>query len=531
MASPTNEPAYTRYRNNTNPQWWKDAGLRVNVLHCAGLYFCVFYLGYDASLLNGLQTIPQWQTYFNHPDSNLLGLISASMFLPAIVTPYISSIINSRWGRKVAILVGSLLLILGAFINAFATNIGMFIGGRVLVGAAGPFGKITAVALLQEIAHPRLRPLLSTSFYPNYYFGSIAAAWFCFGSLRWGDTTWSWRAPCLFQIMAPLVVMVFLLFIPESPRWLVHHGQKEKAIQILAKYHANGDTEDELVLHEYNEICYAIQLEEENSKTSFRDFVKTPGNRRRLLVLLTMATGTNWVGNGIITYYLAPVLKIAGITDSTQISGINGGLAVWNLFLSYLGAFNAERVGRRKLWMASTIGMLLAYVVMTGLSGSFASDNKRSVGIAIVPMLFIYYGFYDIGWTPLPFAYGAEILPYHMRLKGLSIMLSVQSVAQAFNQWVNPVALSSISWKYYIVYICLLCVYLVLIYFFFPETRKLTIEEVSLIFDTGRLGDSAAVTAELSGGTKVVGDVDDKHAENRVDLEAVPDHVEHKRAQ
>jgi hypothetical protein len=50
--------------------------------------------------------------------------------------------------------------------------------------------------------------------------------------------------------------------------------------------------EDELVLHEYNEICYAIQLEEENSKTSFRDFLKTPGNRRRLLVLLTMATGT-----------------------------------------------------------------------------------------------------------------------------------------------------------------------------------------------------------------------------------------------
>jgi len=47
-------------------------------------------------------------------------------------------------------------------------------------------------------------------------------------------------------------------------------------------------------------------------------------------------------------------------------------------------------------------------------------------------MLFIYYGFYDIGWTPLPFSYGAEILPYHMRLKGLSIMLSVQSVAQAF---------------------------------------------------------------------------------------------------
>ena len=90
----------------------------------------------------------------------------------------------------------------------------------------------------------------------------------------------------------PLHVPMQIGITTNASQWLVHHGQKEKAIQILAKYHGNGDTEDELVLHEYNEICYAIQLEEENSKTSFRDFVKTPGNRRRLLVLLTMATGT-----------------------------------------------------------------------------------------------------------------------------------------------------------------------------------------------------------------------------------------------
>ncbi|KAL1853092.1 hypothetical protein VTK73DRAFT_9108 [Phialemonium thermophilum] len=529
MANSEAPLTFGQFRNNTNPRWWKDPGLRINVLHCVGLYFCVFYLGYDASLLNGLQAMPQWQDYFNHPSSNRLGLISASLFLPAIVTPYISSAINSRWGRKASVAVGSFILILGAFINAFANSTGMFIAGRVLVGAAGPFGKITAVALLQEIAHPRLRP----SFYCNYYFGSIAAAWFCFGSLHWGETNWSWRAPCLFQLMAPVVVLVFLFFIPESPRWLIHHGQKEKAIEILARYHANGDRDDELVQHEYNEICYAIQLEEENDKTRFVDFLKTPGNRRRLLVILTMATGTNWVGNGIITYYLSPVLKLAGITNYTQISGINGGLAVWNLFLSYAGSLNAERAGRRTLWLVSTVGMLLSYVVITGLSGAFASNHTPAVGIAIVPMLFIYYGFYDFGWTPLPFSYGAEILPYHMRLKGLSIMLSVQSIAQAFNQWVNPVALDAIQWKYYIVYIALLCVYLVLVIFFFPETKRLTIEEVSLLFDTGRLGDSSAVTAELNaheakGGALV--DDDEKAGQTRVGTVAAIDHIESKSA-
>ena len=66
-------------------------------------------------------------------------------------------------------------------------------------------------------------------------------------------------------------------------------------MRILSRYHANGEEDDELVKYEYREICHAIQLEEENKRTKYGDFVRTPGNRRRLLVLLTLATGTNWV--------------------------------------------------------------------------------------------------------------------------------------------------------------------------------------------------------------------------------------------
>lgn len=438
---------YTTLANNTNPTWYKDAGLRKNVFHCVGLYFAVFYLGYDASLMNGLQSIPEWQEYFNHPSGSILGLISASLFLPAIVTPFLASRINSIWGRKVCLGVGSVLLILGAFLNAFAQNLGTFIGGRVIIGAAGPFGKITGIALLQEIAHPRLRPYVATAYYSNYYFGQIAAAWFCFGTLSWAPVDWRWRAPCLFQALAPFMVCCHLFTVPESPRWLIAHDRSDEALKILANEHANGDVNDELVRYEYDEICEALRLEKENQKSSYMDFFKTPGNRRRLLVLVTMGTGSNWVGNGIIAYYLSPALKLVGITGASDIAGINGGLAVWSLLWAYAGAMSAERVGRRTLWITGTAGMLATYIIMTGLSGSFAKNPSHSVGLAVVPMMYIYKTFYCMSWSPLPFAYGAEILPYNMRLKGLSIELSVQSVALTFNQWVNPVALKAIEWQ------------------------------------------------------------------------------------
>ena len=121
--------------------------------------------GYDASLLNGLQAMGQWNDYFDSPSGNVLGLISSSLFLPAIITPYITQWISDRYGRKVSLAIGSVILITGAFVNAFAKSLGTFIAGRVLIGAAGPFGKTTAVALLHEIAHPRLRPIVATSFY------------------------------------------------------------------------------------------------------------------------------------------------------------------------------------------------------------------------------------------------------------------------------------------------------------------------------------------------------------------------------
>lgn len=108
---------------------------------------------------------------------------------------------------------------------------------------------------------------------------------------------------------------------------------------------------------------------------------------------------------------------------------------------------SAERFSRRFLWITGTAGMCGTYIVLTGLSGSFAARPSYAVGIAVVPMMFIFKTFYCISWSPLPFAYGAEILPYSLRLKGLGIELSVQSIALTFDQWVNPVAFDALAWK------------------------------------------------------------------------------------
>jgi hypothetical protein len=127
--------------------------------------------------------------------------------------------------------------------------------------------------------------------------------------------------------------------------------------------------------------------------------------------------------------------------------------------------------------------MIISYTFVMGFSAGFAQTGNAKLGIAAIPFLFFFFGSYDIAWTPLNYSYVVEIMPFHLRTKGIAIYQVTQSTANSFNQFVNPIALAAITWKYYAVYIAIDCVYVILIYFFLPETKNLTIEEVSLLFD------------------------------------------------
>jgi MFS family permease len=190
-----------------------------------------------------------------------------------------------------------------------------------------------------------------------------------------------------------------------------------------------------------------------------------------------------------VSYYLSLILTSVGITSVTQQTLLNAFLQVWNLLLAVTAALLVDRLGRRFLFLASTTGMLCSYIVITGLSGSYASTGSKAVGTAVIPWLFIYYGFYDIAFTPLLIAYTAEIWSYLLRARSLAVVFSVTLLAVFFNIFVNPIALGALAWKYYFVYIALLILITAIVYFGYPETRGHTLEEMARIFD----GDEAAV--------------------------------------
>ncbi|OJT11483.1 Lactose permease [Trametes pubescens] len=245
-----------------------------------------------------------------------------------------------------------------------------------------------------------------------------------------------------------------------------------------------GDERDPLIVFEMAQIRHALKMEKEVvSKTSFTTLFATPGNRKRMCIIIALAIFSQWSGNGLVSYYINLVLEGVGISDPGTKAAINGGLQIWNLIAAMAGALLVDKLGRRTLFIISNIGMLIDFGVWTLTTALFRNLDDTTAAKATIPFIFIFYFFYDIAYTPMLIAYTLEILPFSIRAKGFAVMNFVVSLTLAFNQFVNPWALDALGWKYYLVYCGWLIVELVFVVVYVIETKGRTLEETAALFD------------------------------------------------
>jgi hypothetical protein len=376
--------------------------------------------------------------------------------------------------------------------------------------------------------------------------------------LKLGNS-WAWRAPSLIQGL-PSVLQIFLVwFIPESPRFLVSKGRDAQALKTLAYYHADGDEDNALVRYEFEEIKAAIEADRAAAEAvGWRTLFSTPGNLRRMRIIIALAFFSQWSGNGLVSYYLNQVFDSIGITNNTIQLLINGILQIWNLFWALLASSLVERAGRRLLFITSATGMFLCFLFQTVCSAQFAIHGTQAAAHAVIAFIFLFYAFYEcvstsflsfrlvlfqniklffffahsLAFTPLIVAYTVEILPFQLRAKGFTVFNFAISLSLIFNQYVNPIALGKLHWKYYvsslspfsfftsphtfistkknqsinhmqIVYVCWLVFEIFFCWMYVIETKNRTLEETAALFDgedaTTHLVGSAAAHAGVVG--------------------------------
>ncbi|PAV15195.1 hexose transporter [Pyrrhoderma noxium] len=465
--------------------------------------------GFDGSMMNGLQSLDQWESSFNYPTGGKLGLLNAIQNIGSLAAYPMAPYVSDYFGRRSGVLLGATIMCGATALQTASQTVGMFIGARFMIGFGLTFAANAAPMLVSEISYPLYRAPLTSLYNALWYSGSIIAAWATYGTFKI-NSSWAWRIPSLLQGLPSAIQLILVWFAPESPRFLISKGRDVQALRTLAYYHADGNEQDPLVQYEYEEIKTAIELDRHVSKNvSWKSFVTTPGNRRRMRIILAIAFFSQWSGNGLVSYYLNKVFDSIGITSATTQLLINGILQIWNLAIAMCASFLVERIGRRILFISSCIGMLVFFTLQTACAGHFANTGSDGAAHAVIAFIFLFYAAYNIAFSPLIVSYTVEILPYNIRAKGLSIFNFTISVALIFNQYVNPIALDALGWKYYVVYCVFIAFETVYCYLFIVETKNRSLEETAALFD----GEDAAKKVSAAGH-----DVLDDHAPEKAEI-------------
>lgn len=312
----------------------------------------------------------------------------------------------------------------------------------------------------------------------------------------------------MLQAAPALLVSVIVYFAPESPRWLACQDRLEEALVVLARINGAGDdVHDENVQMQYREIVGTLEYEKtaEGRSMSFADMFKSPANRKRLFLALSIAPLSMLTGSSIITYYFGSMLDQAGVTDATTQLQINVILSAWQLVTSVAGALSADKLGRRLLCLISLGSCSFFFYLFGGLTAKYGTSDYKPGTYGTIACMFLFLGSYAFGITPLTPMYGPEVLSYNMRANGLALQGILIKCGGVLVAMAFPYLMTAIGWKTYVVNASWNLLFWAYVYFQWVETRRLTLEEVDAIFDgVVHFSDNSSLEKVITGDNRAV---------------------------
>ncbi|EXJ72929.1 uncharacterized protein A1O5_04078 [Cladophialophora psammophila CBS 110553] len=449
----------------------------------------LFEYGFDKGAIAGFQAMPGFLQIFGyqtasgawHIHTGPQQIISSFMILGSFVGSILTGPIGAHLCRRYSLIVGCLLMIVCIVVQALTTSMGALYFIRFLTGVANGFLLNFSMVYLQESAPPHLRGVC---------FG-VVTSWIVIGTtigMVINNATADLMSRKAYQIplyicFVPLVILIFTLpFLPESPRWLLHHHRPEEALRSLRFFRKGAY--DELALNQEFEAMKEIADREAESQKDWRLIFELfrGHNLRRTIICVGVGTANAGVGAMFILAFGTYFIKMADVGDPFKMIIVTNCVGLTGLFATW---FVVTRVGRRRIILAGCILCTICMLVMAAIYSSPAV-SKSGAGAGLVVLVSIYVWAFNFGLEPYVYLVAGELPAQNLRAYTMGLAAATSFAfawlcAFTTPYFINPTAL---NWgpKYGYIWFGSGIIVCIFVYFMLPEVRGRTLEEIDEMF-------------------------------------------------
>ncbi|KAI4719317.1 general substrate transporter [Aureobasidium sp. EXF-10727] len=501
-----------------------------------------FLNGYDTGSVGAVTEMPYFATSIGELTPFLRGFTVSLIMLTGAFPSFFAGQLADRFGRLAIVAVGALVFAIGAALEGGANKLGMFLAGRALCGIGEGLWLSNVTVYITEISPSARRGMLVSL--PQFMAcAGICAGYFtCYGSVRI-ESSFSWRgqsslywllffsvlltsetAPYIIQAILGFVLATMPFVLPQSPRWLLVHGHRDKAIRELKRLDFSAVEAEKDLLGPAAEQQMAVR--QPGAVEGLTMLFRQPYRRPALLALYVLGV-IQLSGIDGVLYYAPTLFAQAGLPPNSASFLASGLSAILILAISIPALLLADKVSRRGSVIVG--GCVLTFCMFT-IGILYASNSVTPQNPArwlVIILVFVFGLSYSATWGIVGKIYASEIQPAATRS-------AASAVAQGlgfFTNWIvaiiTPVLLAKSSYGAYFLFggICFASVLVLM--FSMPETRGLSLEDIQRAFlvpgvaQRGRLvsllrrwaglgnSESPAGSSQASGSTLELRDVGD----------------------
>jgi MFS transporter, SP family, sugar:H+ symporter len=443
-----------------------------------------FLFGFDSGVING--TVDALQGAFDS-DAVGTGFNVASMLLGCAAGAFFAGTLADKFGRKHVLIIAAFAFIVSAWGSGISSTSTEFVIFRVLGGLAVGAASILSPAYIGEIAPPNIRGRLISlqqlaivlglffAFFSNYNLANISGS--ASLELWWGYQTWQWMF--WMELIPASLFFILLLFIPESPRYLVANDKIEKALNVLASI-----TNLELAKRQVEDIKTTV-IRARKPRLSDIINAKTGKVHPIIWVGIALAALQQFTGINVVFYYGSVLWQAAGFTEADALltNVISGSV---NVAFTFLAIYLVDKVGRKPLLMIGALGQAVMLGLLAIVFSAGASDAAEGIqmggtsGILALLAANGYIAFFAFTWGPIMWVMLGEMFSNKFRGAALAVAGLTQWGSNFLITITFPVLLASIGLGVsYGIYAAFGIVAFVIVRKYVTETKGKTLEDIS----------------------------------------------------